>query len=133
MELWWSKSQISQNIKHKDNIKKVIAKTDIMDNLVKRQFKKYGYVILDNVIDSDSVQALRSIIEDKSKISSSERMLTIGDIVTCKELLILQFNTAIVDAVHKIFENPTYINDLQIQVNIFCILKKFFIWFKFVF
>jgi len=97
----------------------VIAKTDIMDNLVKRQFKKYGYVILDNVIDSDSVQALRSIIEDKSKISSSERMLTIGDIVTCKELLILQFNTAIVDAVHKIFENPTYINDLQIQVNIF--------------
>ena len=100
--------------------------SDIYTSYTKENsFEKNGFILIPNILDKNTINSIRSIINDKISVSKKEKkMLVFSDIFGNDDLLDflteVQFNKKIVTTLNQIFNNDFYyVNDLQIQCNMF--------------
>ena len=82
-------------------------------------YRKYGFVVIPDVIDQLGVAKLRKLLaEDFSKHSG--RLGTIGYLLSSPSLYELQFKPKLVNMLSSIIGGQvTYVNNIEIQCNMF--------------
>lgn len=83
------------------------------------EYKKNGFVLIKNVLDSNSVNNLRLYINNKIKSCKNKNLITISECFADEKIYSLLSNQKIKNTTVEIIGKDYFINELEVQYNSF--------------